>query len=237
MGIEPTWLSVPVSSISLVPGEQKRIAVHFQPPLGSNTLSGIYPLIIRATSQRNPFDYVETSLDMTIPEFHGFLSSLTPTQLKTGSTGQISIHNQGKSPESYSIRWRDPSRRLGFIPPQPQFNVSGGEEIIAEFRIEDRKKPIFGSQTIQPFDAEILSGSGEVQAQHAEAIARGLLPLWMIPIFAVLLLAAAAVGVSLITPSGGESNSSAQTHQAANTQVAVVVKLTQEAATAFVTPT
>ena len=88
---------------------------------------------------------------MTIPELHGFFSSLTPTQLKTGSTGQISIHNQGNVPESYSVRWRDPTKRLAFTPSQPQFNVSGGEEIIAEFRIEDRKKPIFGAQTIAAF--------------------------------------------------------------------------------------
>ena len=45
MGIEPNWLRVPVSSFSLAPGEQKRIAVYFQPPLGLNTQAGTYPLL------------------------------------------------------------------------------------------------------------------------------------------------------------------------------------------------
>ena len=91
---------------------------------------------------------------------------------------------------------------------QPQFNVSGGEEIIAEFRDRRPKKADIRRSDNQPFDAEIVSGSGEVQAHHAEAIIRSLLPIWLIPIFAVLLLAAAGIGISLITPSGGESNSS-----------------------------
>lgn len=237
VGIDPGWYSIPVRSFNIVPGEQKKLQIRFHPPRNSTALAGKYPIHLRIASQYNPAEYLETNLNLVVPAFHAFGSSMTPSQLTSGSNGQISIHNQGNTPESYSVRWQDPSQRLSFIPSEPFFNVAAGEEIIAEFRLENRKKPVFGPKTTQPFRAEILAGSGGMQTHQAEAITESILPTWLIPAAGFLMIAAIMLAISVFNPFGVKNNDPALTRQAADTQVAIVVKQTQEAATAFVTST
>ncbi len=236
-GIDSTWYEIRSTSLSILPGEQKRVTIRFLPPQNSDTRAGSYPVTVRASSRRASSDFVEADLNLTITEFLTFGSSISPTVLQAGATGQITIHNQGNSLESYSVYWQDPSKSLVFTPPKPVFRVQGGEEILAEFRVDGKKQPIFSGNKKTPFSAEIRSGSGRAQVHQAELVSRAIFPLWMISFAAIILFAIGAFGLSFIFSRGEQTLPATQTIQYVNTQVGAAVQQTRDAAAAFATAT
>src|SRR4030067_2319391 len=115
-----------------MPGEQKEVSFIVHPERSSQSRPGRYPLTVAVTRQTYPADFVESGLTLTVAAYSGFISSLTPDILRIGQIGRIYIQNQGNAPDTFSVKWQDPSNELVFFPPQPRFAVPEGEESVAE---------------------------------------------------------------------------------------------------------
>jgi len=236
-GVPAPWLTVPARPVSLAPGEQKQVSITLHPPRDAHSRLGRYPLSVSVASQSRPGLFSETTLELTITAFTQFTSDLFPSRLRLGQTGRISIHNQGNSPANFSLSWRDPSNQLLFTPPKAQFNVPEGQEIVAEFRIEARRNSIIGGEKSYSYSAQISPAGGvsagpPPQTHSAEAVGRGLIPIWTIPVFLILCVALAVVGAlfsSALFPAAGGATATFDTSQ---TEIGLVVQQTNSAATA-----
>jgi serine/threonine protein kinase len=231
-GIPATWVMVPTHPISLNPGDQKPVSITINPPLNAQSRAGRYPLKISVSSQQRPSDSVESSLILTVTTYTQFISSFSPERIQFGQTGRITIQNQGNTPESFAVIWKDPSQSLVFTPPKPTFNVPEGEEIIAEFRVEPSRSPIIGGEKSYPFSAQISPGSGAPQTHRIVAFGKGWIPTWTIPFAIIACLAIAALGVFFSSSLIAAPNRSTQTAEAGRTEIALVVQQTNEAGTA-----
>jgi serine/threonine protein kinase len=231
-GVPAPWLTVPARPVNLAPGEQKQVSITLHPPRDAHSRMGRYPLSVSVASQSRPGLYAETTLELSITAFTQFSSDLFPSRLRLGQTGRVSIHNQGNAPANFSLSWRDPSNQLVFTPPKAQFNVPDGQEIVAEFRIESRQKPLIGGEKSYSYSAQISPAGGSPQTHSAEAVGSGLIPTWAIPVFLILCVALAVVGgllSSILIPGAGGSTA---TQQTSLTEVGLVVQQTNSAATA-----
>jgi serine/threonine protein kinase len=231
-GVPATWVIVPSHPISLNPGDQKPVSISIKPPLNSQSRAGRYPLTISVSSQLRPSETVESSLILTVTTFSQYNSALSPERIYFGQIGQITIRNQGNTPESFAVKWQDPAQSLVFTPLQPTFNVPEGEEIVAEFRVEPRQPPVIGGEKVYPFSAQISPGSGPTQTHRLEAHGKGWIPTWSIPVVIIACLAFAALGVFFSSSLIASPNRSTQTAEAGKTQIAFAVQRTNEAGTA-----
>jgi hypothetical protein len=232
------WVTIPTRPVSLAPGEQKQVSITIHPPRDPHSRVGRYPLTVSVASQSRPGLFSETTLELSITAFTQFTSSLFPSRLRIGQTGRLSIHNQGNAPASFSLNWRDSSNQLAFTPPQAQFNVPEGQEVVAEFRIETRQSRLFGGEKTYGYAAQVsplVAGSappGATQTHRAEVTGGAIIPTWAIPVFLVLCVALAVVGgllTSTLIPGAGGATT---TQDASLTQVGLVVQQTNSAATA-----
>jgi serine/threonine protein kinase len=236
-GVPAPWVTVPTRPVSLAPGEQKQVSITLHPPRDAHSRLGRYPLSVSVASQSHPGQYSETALELSVTAFSLFTSDLFPSRLRLGQTGRVSIHNQGNAPTIFSLSWRDPSNQLVFTPPKAQFTVPEGQEIVAEFRIESRQNPLIGGEKSYSYSAQInpaggVSAGPPPQTHNAEAVGRGLVPTWAIPVFLILCVALAVVGgllSSVLFPGAGAATSTSQTSL---TEVGLVVQQTNSAATA-----
>ena len=231
-GVPAPWVSVPAKPVSLAPGEQKQVSITLRPPRDAHSRLGRYPLTVSVASQSRPGLYSDTNLELTVSTFTQFTSDLFPSRLRLGQTGRVSIQNQGNAPANFSLSWRDPSNQLLFTPPKAQFTVPEGQEIVAEFRIDARQTRWIGGEKSYSYSAQISPAGGPPQTHNAEAVGRGLLPTWAIPVFVVLCVALAVVGGLLSTvlfPGAGGATSTSQTSL---TEVGLVVQQTNSASTA-----
>ena len=231
-GVPAPWVTVPARPVSLAPGEQRQVTITLHPPRDAHSRVGRYPLSVSVASQSRPGLYSDAALELTISAFTQFGSNLFPTRLKLGQTGRVSIHNQGNSPNNFTLSWREPSNQLVFTPPKAQFTVPEGQEIVAEFRIDRRQSQIFGGEKSYHYSAQISPATGAAQTLSAEAVGSGLIPTWAIPVLLILCVALAVAGgllSSFFIPGTGGATATFDTSQ---TEVGLVVQQTNSAATA-----
>jgi serine/threonine protein kinase len=231
-GVSPTWVSTPARPISLVPGEQKQASITINPPRNPQSRAGRYPLSIDVNSQKFPSDFVETNLTLTVTAFSQFSSDLSPDRLRFGQTGNLSIQNQGNATETFSVSWLDPSRELVFTPANPRLKVPEGEEVIAEFRVDPRQRPLFGGERSYNITAQVSHHSGGTQTHNAEIAGRALIPAWILPVFVIACLALSAIGYFAYATFGDSPNRATTTIQAGLTEVGLAVQQTNESSTA-----
>jgi uncharacterized membrane protein len=53
-GIESSWFSTSISSVSLFPGDKETISISFTPPLSSSSGAGSYTATVKVSSRRDP---------------------------------------------------------------------------------------------------------------------------------------------------------------------------------------
>ncbi len=226
VGFPAAWIETPARPISLVPGEQKQLNLVARPPRRPDSRAGSYALVIRAQSSQNPSQYTEASLTLSVSAYSQFASALAPRRLRAGETGQLTIQNQGNAAETFSVEWQDAARQFSFTPERPAFKIPAGEEVRAEFRVDNPHRPLFGGEQVQQIAAQVASSSGGYQSHSAEVASRGMIPLWVAPLALAVCLLLGAAGLLIANPFGG-----APAPNTAATEIALAVERTNTVTT------
>lgn len=231
-GLPDNWLSYPTQDIPVLPGAQQNLNVLIHPPRLPESKAGRYPINIRVSSQSTPTESVELNATLTVTRFSQFSGELHPISLHTGETGQVHLHNQGNTPETFYIQWANAGNELEFTPPELQLNVLEGQSAIVEFRADIRNNSWLRDPRNYRYTVRIAPAGGQAQMLEGEVAGKTRTAVWVIPALVIgcLVLAGLILVISGILLRG--SNQPAQRTSDAQTALAQMVQSTQQAGTA-----
>ena len=178
-GIPGHWILNLPSQVELMPGAPREIVFTLHVPRASQSRAGRQQLILKVTSQRNPSQFAETKVTLTIAAYSQFKAELRPMRLRAGQTGHVTITNQGNAQETFTISFADDFQDLSFQPPQLQARVKEGETATLEYRARPRRTRWVGGERSHTFNAQVVLPKGEPQTLRADLLSRGLLPTWV----------------------------------------------------------
>ena len=209
-GIPSAWVASLPDGVHLMPGEQKETAFALQVPRVPQSSAGPHPIKVKVTSQRDPGQFVEVKLTLTVAAFSQFRIELQPERLRSGQIGRMTISNQGNLQELFTIQFKDAANELAFEPPQLQMRVLAGASAATEYRVRESKLRIIGGEKTHSFSAQVSLPKGEAQALRGELRSRGLIPVWVPPLIFLVCLGLVSAA-TLLLGARQSSNQAAQT--------------------------
>jgi len=210
-GLPLGWVSTASPITDLEPGEEKEVPVMVAPPRTFESRAGRHPFSVKATSKEFPDQVVEQEAILTIGAFAQFQSDLKPEEpIDALQNAQVEVINQGNTHEAFQITWQSEEDNLAFELGQKEeekwifsevdehtLKVNAGKRGVANFRTGLRKRPLIGGTKAYPFEVQVRSSGDEVQTHNGEVNDRGIIPIWVIPVFIVLCVLLACLGVFL----------------------------------------
>jgi Tol biopolymer transport system component len=200
-GIPASWISTPMATNRLGPGEQRELTITIQPPRSPQSKAGRNPFTLQVISRQAPHDPSEVECTLTIGAFYEFNSELRPDEIDAGQSALLLVNNQGNVQDSYNVSWDDPDRNLVFeviqrqetsaqaqqVAPLPLRVPAGGSGSL-EFRARLRSALWMGGERSFPFGVQVQSSNKTLQSHSGEVFARGIVPVWVIPILMLMCL-------------------------------------------------
>jgi serine/threonine protein kinase len=231
-GIPTPWLPSPAAPVQLMPGAQQTLALLIRPPRAPESKAGRYPVTFRVTSQDSPGQYAEVKGTLTLGVFSQFASELHPQKIRSDKEARLSIQNLGNAQETYSVRLQDRAAELAFSPAESQVRVEPGGKGEAIFVARPHSRKLLGGAQTHSISIEVKPTAGDGKSMMGEVVSRAWIPLWVVPV--ALLLCALVSGAAWLYFQGitTETASLTQTAVARSTSIALMVKTTNDAATA-----
>ena len=94
-------------SLTLGPGESQTVTLSILPPRSPNTEPRTYDVVVVATCQENGIQEQHQRLALTVNPYRQFTSLMDPQRFRSGRSSLVRVFNQGNSPETYFIFWKD----------------------------------------------------------------------------------------------------------------------------------
>jgi TolB protein len=199
-GIPPDWISTNSELSILEPSESKEVVVTIHVPPSPQAVAGRMPFLMQFVSQSLPGEKAEIGCMLIISAFSKFSASLEPATLAGGQFGQVTIHNEGNTVETYGLSFQSPGNVLAFekavevrrqglevetayveIPPDERFQVAAGEQAVYPFRARLRSRPMVGGEQTYPFTVRVASSEPSVQDLSARVNESAWVPIWFLP--------------------------------------------------------
>ncbi len=197
-GLPPTWVQLP-APIQLLPGEQRAAQVTVRPPRSTQSPSGSYVPKLRVTSQENPGQLVEVTINLTVGSYQQFRCELRPQRVKSKSIARLRIENAGNRPETFALIFADRADEVTFAPATRQAKVASGQAVEVGFTMRPRHRKLLGGEQVHPFTVQVSPSAGEPQTLSGEMVSRAIFPLWLLPILMTLCVLAITAVVLLFT--------------------------------------
>jgi eukaryotic-like serine/threonine-protein kinase len=191
-GVPPNWVKdVPVQPLKCMPGESQRVTLSILPPRSPDTSAGTYNVVVVATCLEDSIQGQHQRLALTVNPYRQFTSLMNPQRFRSGRPSWVRVFNQGNSPETYFMFWKDQTNELDFNPERIAIQLREGESMDVEFRGSTRQIYWFGPEKSHRFNAFIASvnqQSAAPQTLPGEILTTALIPAWVPPLLIVLFL-------------------------------------------------
>jgi hypothetical protein len=136
-GPAAAFSSITPSTLSVYPDDEQRTVVRFAPPRGPQSLAGVAPFDIMASSaiHSDVSDLVRGRL--TITSFEDLGAVLTPEVSRGRKPGnhQVSVTHGGNTPVNTQLAFRDQDRELTFEPPGGTAGLRPGATVDFQVRV------------------------------------------------------------------------------------------------------
>jgi serine/threonine protein kinase/chitodextrinase len=177
-GVPPNWISIVPSATFLSPGQTQEVTLTIQPPRSASSLADSYPLTVQVTTQEDLGQRSEIRQVLSVALYTQFKTSLWPQEISAGQTTQVTIKNQGNSPETFTIRPK-PDDSLTFEPDQAQINILPGNSATVEFKVAPARRLWVGKTTTHTFSLQISPPRGESDSVSGQLSNKGVVtPEW-----------------------------------------------------------
>ncbi len=250
-GIPSSWVSTPSALTRMEPAQQSEVELTISPARQPQTSAGRHPFTIQVSSQDAPDQQTNVDCILTVAAFSEFSSELHPKQFDYGQTAQIIVKNLGNIQDTFTISLLSQADALLFekvelYPAEGNSNghasarmalteikeplslyIPAGETGAIEFRARPRSYPFLGGETVYPFTIAVQSTENTTQTQQGDVLGKALIPLWVLPVLAIIAIATLCMGAFTISRIRGRAASGTQTAQYTG---ALIAAATQTAA-------
>ena len=139
-GVDPSWVSISRTEVSLFPKDQDLVRITLHPPEGSGTRAGHHDIRVQATSQDNPAEWTAAPVDLEVVPVGALEVALRPQRQSGlgGGTFTLQLRNQGNVDVTVQIGATDPEDGClyTFSPAQPV--VPAGQERAVQLEVRPK---------------------------------------------------------------------------------------------------
>jgi uncharacterized membrane protein len=227
-GLPVSWVSTSSPVTRLMAGEQKEVILTILPPRDAQSKAGRHPFKLIVSSQEAPDQSASVNATLTVAAYSRFSCEIDPPLVESGQSVRVLVRNQGNIQETYTLTWQSENDALEFEPgAASELKVAAGETAAVEFVAQLRQRPIMGGEKSYDYSVLVQSAEKETLTVGGDVIGKGMIPIWIVPVLAVLCLGAIFVLYFLLRDGQTESASATQTAEAA---LGEMVAATQTAA-------
>ena len=165
VGDASAWARPAPPALSLFPGAEQVIEVHFTPPRSSAVVAGSVPYGVRVTSQEDAeFSIVEEG-SVQIAGFAAIEAKIVPrtSEGKRRAVHRVEVTNTGNSPVTADLTASDPDLLLAFEIEPATLEVGPGDTGIARVKVASRKGNRSRGSRRMPFNVVVEPGGPPVQ--------------------------------------------------------------------------
>jgi hypothetical protein len=131
IGDAAAWASVEPRKVTLAPGEETAVSVHFSPPRSPKIHSGRVPFVVSIRSLIDPLTTTWAHGGLEVGAYYELTAELSALEARSarGWSHSLVITSQGNAPARLFVGGVDSSGELDFDFDPPQLVVDGGQAI------------------------------------------------------------------------------------------------------------
>src|SRR3954452_15106008 len=195
LGQPAAWTTVVPAALSLFPGSDGTIELHFAPPRAASVGSGGQPFGVRVVGSQDPDNPVVEEGEVDLLPFVEVAAKLTPrtSETKRKARHEIIVDNKGNASVTVALAVSDPDEQLAFELHDPSVTVEAGQALHVPLKVAARKGFARGADKHRPFQVKVTpDGSAYPTQLDGNLIQKPGMPRFILP------LVAAAVAVVLV---------------------------------------
>jgi len=202
-GLEPAWVSLSSTSVSLFPQDEGQVQVFLHPPVGAR--AGDYAFTLRATSRDNPAEQTSVQAILKVQPVTLFSLELSPRRQVTSGTGsfRLNLVNGGNVDSFFDLQATDPEEGCLYrFQPYP-VRVPAGGHVPVTLTVEPKERPFVGlpklydfTVTAKPHEApqQLLTTQGQLEFRPWSRTWRPFLLIALLPFLFLCCLGLAIAG-------------------------------------------
>lgn len=223
------WATAEPATVNLMPGETGTVTVRFAPPRSSDVPAGTIPFGVRVFSTEDPAGSVVEEGTVQLGAFADVTAEIVPAKVEAASKAdfEVAVDNRGNRPVAVELSPLDPEDELEFRLERERADLAPGTAAFLRMRAKPRKRFLRGQPVRHRFQVFVTADGGEPLKTEGTMVQRQLLPRWLLPALAallVLLLALVTLWFTVLRPAVKSA-----AREAAQEQNQQVVKAAQDA--------
>ncbi|MET8849685.1 hypothetical protein [Amycolatopsis sp. NPDC004625] len=223
------WATAEPATINLMPGETGTVTVRFAPPRSSDVPAGTIPFGVRVFSSEDPAGSVVEEGTVELGAFTEVTAEIVPAKVEGASKAdfEVAVDNRGNRPVAVELSPLDPEDELDFRLERDRAELKPGTAAFIRMRTRPRKRFLRGQPVRHRFQVFVTAEGAEPLKTEGTMVQRQLLPKWLLPALAallVLLLALVTLWFTVLRPAVKSA-----AREAAAEQNQEIVKAAQDA--------
>ncbi|MGK4591777.1 COG1470 family protein [Amycolatopsis sp. w19] len=229
VGDPGAWATAEPATVNLMPGEAGTVVVRFAPPRSSDVRAGVIPFGVRVFSSEDPAGSVVEEGSIQLGAFTEVTAEVVPAKVEAGSKAdfEVAVDNRGNHPVAVELSALDPEDELDFQLERNRADLAPGTAAFVRLRARPRKRFLRGQPVRHRFQVFVVADDAEPLKTEGTMVQRQLLPKWLLPALAallVLLLALVTLWFTVLRPAVKSA-----AREAAQEQNQEVIKAAQDA--------
>jgi type II secretory pathway pseudopilin PulG len=209
------WVTLSHESLQLMPGASEVVQLTIHPPLDSNATAGRIPFRLMVASTVDKQETAGVAGQLTVKPFLRFTADMRPKRLNHGDMCRVLVRNEGNVETSFNVFGRDPAEAIRFDADEGRLLLAPGDRGTVDLKLNARQRPLFGRGKNLPFEVQVGPAEGQRQRLAGQLDVGALLPGWLLPLLAGLLLILCLSAAGLFTFFSGRNAQATRTAEAA----------------------
>jgi len=163
-GIDPSWYTLPVSSVALFPNDQDDMRIILHPPKAMEDKPGRYSFSIKIVSRENPDEIAAADLSIEIKPLLDLELEISPEQAVGRRVDyQVTVKNPHESAATVRLEAADDRQRLRYRFNIKTLTVPGRGRAGANLEVRPNWLAFFGGE--KPFEFWVATARAEEEAR------------------------------------------------------------------------
>ena len=191
LGDGAEWIRSDPPVVSMFPGAQQTVTLHFAPPRDSTIPAGEVPFAVKVIPSNEPEESVTEEGTITVGSFNDFGAELIPRH-PTGRIGgrqRLAVDSRGNLPLPVVVTAIDASDALRFKFRPGMFTAAPGAAHFARIRIRPKHRFFRGATQIKPYQVTVQPEGERAIVLDGQFRQSAVFPKWLLGLIALIAVA------------------------------------------------
>ena len=218
LGDGADWIRSDPPVVSMFPGAQQTVTLHFAPPRDSTIQAGEVPFAVKIIPSNEPEESVTEEGTISVGSFNDFGAELLPRH-PTGRIGgrqRLAVDSRGNLPVPVALAAIDASDALKFRFRPGMFTAAPGAAHFVRIRILPKKRFFRGSTQVKPYQVTVSPEGERPIILDGQFRQNAVFPKWLFGLIGLLIAAAQSAASNAQKTASGASSAASGAQNAAN---------------------